>query len=231
MRVRFRGAEVEAPGAGPGTPAAEAAEALAAAVGGDPATVKLLLPGGQALGLAAAGARTLAELGVGPGATPMLLCSGAGEVAAVRGAKEDRSMPSFAHEEERERRRRRTGASAAGRGPPSGPYTFGSYHVMQGEHLTPSPERALKLLHKLANDPGIRGVMAKHRWDVGRLVEFPPEGQVGVSGTCLLGYNKNAGQEIGLRLRTDKDNQTGTMHGFRKYLRIRETLIHELAHM
>ena len=33
------------------------------------------------------------------------------------------------------------------------------------------------------------------------------------------------GQEISLRLRTDD------MRGFRKYLRIRETLVHELTHM
>ncbi len=42
---------------------------------------------------------------------------------------------------------------------------------------------------------------------------------------CVLGYNVNKGQEISLRLRTDD------WRGFRKYARIRETLIHELAHM
>jgi hypothetical protein len=41
----------------------------------------------------------------------------------------------------------------------------------------------------------------------------------------VLGYNVNRGQEISLRLRTDD------LRGFRKYLRIRETLVHELAHM
>ena len=81
------------------------------------------------------------------------------------------------------------------------------------------------LLEQLAADAGVRGVMERHCWRVGRLVEFPPEGKVGVSEACLLGYNRNRGQEIGLRLRTDD------WRGFRKYLRIRETLMHELAHM
>ena len=54
---------------------------------------------------------------------------------------------------------------------------------------------------------------------------MPPEGKVGVSPVCILGVNINAGQEISLRLRTDD------LRGFRRYGRIRETLIHELAHM
>jgi hypothetical protein len=67
--------------------------------------------------------------------------------------------------------------------------------------------------------------MEAHGWRVGRLTEMPPEGKVGVSAVCILGYNANQGQEISLRLRTDD------LRGFRKYLRIRETLVHELAHM
>jgi hypothetical protein len=39
------------------------------------------------------------------------------------------------------------------------------------------------------------------------------------------GVNINRGQEISLRLRTDD------LKGFRRYDRIRETLVHELAHM
>jgi hypothetical protein len=67
--------------------------------------------------------------------------------------------------------------------------------------------------------------MTSHGWSVSLLSEMPPEGRVGVSAVCILGYNKNRGQEISLRLRTDD------YRGFRKYLRIRETLVHELAHM
>lgn len=38
---------------------------------------------------------------------------------------------------------------------------------------------------------------------MGLLSEMPPEGKVGVSAMCVLGYNVNNGQEISLRLRTD----------------------------
>ena len=47
---------------------------------------------------------------------------------------------------------------------------------------------------------------------------------MGVSAVCILGYNRNKGQEICLRLRTDD------YAGFRKYLAIRKTLVHELTH-
>lgn len=46
-----------------------------------------------------------------------------------------------------------------------------------------------------------------------------------VCPVCILGVNINKGQEISLRLRTDD------LRGFRRYDRIRETLVHELAHM
>jgi hypothetical protein len=85
--------------------------------------------------------------------------------------------------------------------------------------------QALKLLHRLATDPGINGIMERHGWRVGLLSEMPPAGKVGISPVCILGVNVNKGQEISLRLRTDD------LKGFRQYLRIRETLIHELAHM
>lgn len=67
--------------------------------------------------------------------------------------------------------------------------------------------------------------MEKHKWKVGLLSEMPPEGKVGISRSCVLGYNVNNGQEIALRLRTDD------LKGFRKYKTIRDVLIHELAHM
>lgn len=89
----------------------------------------------------------------------------------------------------------------------------------------PTPSAALALLHRLASDPAITHVMTSHGWRVGLLSEMPPEGRVGVSAVCVLGFNVNRGQEISLRLRTDD------YRGFRKYLRIRETLLHELAHM
>jgi len=57
------------------------------------------------------------------------------------------------------------------------------------------------------------------------MTEMAPVGYVGVSPKCILGFNKNMGEEISLRLRTDD------LKGFRKYESIKKTLLHELAHM
>jgi len=67
--------------------------------------------------------------------------------------------------------------------------------------------------------------MNKHKWRVGIMTEMAPVGYVGVSPKCILGFNKNMGEEISLRLRTDD------LKGFRKYESIKKTLLHELAHM
>lgn len=93
---------------------------------------------------------------------------------------------------------------------------FGRVESLQ-QFQTPSPRQALALLRRLANDPGIRGIMDKHDYRVGLLNEMPPEGLVGVDQVCILGYNSNKGQSITLRLRTDN------LKGFRKYLVIRDT--------
>jgi len=60
---------------------------------------------------------------------------------------------------------------------------------------------------------------------MGIMTEMAPVGYVGVSTKCILGFNKNMGEEISLRLRTDD------LKGFRKYESIKKTLLHELAHM
>ncbi|KAI3681041.1 hypothetical protein L6452_35823 [Arctium lappa] len=80
-------------------------------------------------------------------------------------------------------------------------------------------------MHTLASDRGIVAVMNKHQWRVGIMTEMAPEGYVGVSPVCILGLNKNKGEEISLRVRTDD------LKGFRKYQSIKKTLLHELAHM
>ena len=166
----------------------------------------------------------------------MLMGSAAAEVAALDAAAQvDHRVRGFEQEDIRNRRRRRGHVSrtaAGGRsdnaGPPSTathPYTFLEYRALPvPDVVTPPASAALKLLHRLASDPGILGVMAKHKWKVPLLAEMPPEGKVGVSESCVLGYNVNQGQEIHLRLLTDD------MRGFRVYARIRETLIHELTH-
>ncbi|KAM5580500.1 hypothetical protein ABKV19_009976 [Rosa sericea] len=110
---------------------------------------------------------------------------------------------------------------------PQGPYVFSDFRTLQlpGIELNPPASEALKIMHMLAADPGIVAVMNKHRWHVGIMTEMAPVGYVGISPKCLLGFNKNKGEEISLRLRTDD------LKGFRKYASIKKTLLHELAHM
>ncbi|KAJ2713216.1 hypothetical protein H4R19_002362 [Coemansia spiralis] len=83
----------------------------------------------------------------------------------------------------------------------------------------PRRDDALRLLRRLAADEGVRGVMCKHRYTVGALRELHPNERT------ILGYNRNRGQVIALRLRTDD------LEGFRSYLAVRQVLMHELAHM
>jgi hypothetical protein len=85
-------------------------------------------------------------------------------------------------------------------------------------------EVAEKMLWELANNPGVQKVMEKHRWKVPVLKEMYPEGKVGISDVCLMGLNKNKGQEILLRIRTDD------LKGFRKIESVFDVLYHELAH-
>lgn len=102
---------------------------------------------------------------------------------------------------------------------------IGKLQVLEGyEWQTPPPSKALSLLRRLANDPGIVGIMKKHDWRIGILEEMPPEGFVGISPVCVLGLNTNKGMKVALRLRTDD------REGFRSYHTIRATLLHELAH-
>lgn len=110
---------------------------------------------------------------------------------------------------------------------PQGPYIFCEFRTLElpGIKLNPPPSKALRLMHILACDPGIIAIMNKHRWRVGIMTELAPVGYVGISPKCILGFNKNHGEEISLRLRTDD------LKGFRKYESIKKTLLHELAHM
>ena len=52
---------------------------------------------------------------------------------------------------------------------------FQQFETLQGPGLQPAATEALKLLHRLAADPGIVAIMRAHRWTVGRLSEMPPE--------------------------------------------------------
>ncbi|ROW02598.1 hypothetical protein VPNG_07870 [Cytospora leucostoma] len=89
-------------------------------------------------------------------------------------------------------------------------------------------ERSRAYLHRLRDDPGIRAAMRKHKFTVGLLTEMDPASNTqhshGGGTTRLLGLNRNRGEAIELRLRTD------AYDGYRDYRTIRDTLCHELAH-
>ncbi|KAH8833167.1 WLM domain-containing protein [Flagelloscypha sp. PMI_526] len=86
------------------------------------------------------------------------------------------------------------------------------------EHL-PSPSSAQAVLEKLASDPAILHIMQTHQFSVGLLTELAPH-----EHPDLLGLNVNRGEQIKLRIRTDRYD------GFRNYRDIRKVLCHELTH-
>ncbi|GAQ92260.1 Protein involved in sister chromatid separation and/or segregation [Klebsormidium nitens] len=167
---------------------------------------------------------TLAEAGITQDMTILMSGASTTEVAAVSKTSAA-GIADFEYEEKRARMRaRRKRAPLA---LPTGPYVFADFRTLQlpGILLHPPETKALKLMHKLASDPGVVAIMNKYKWRVGIMTELAPEGYVGVSPVCLLGFNRNRGAEISLRLRTDD------LAGFRKYDSIRKTLLHELTHM
>ncbi|KAL2265729.1 hypothetical protein VTJ83DRAFT_6829 [Remersonia thermophila] len=105
-----------------------------------------------------------------------------------------------------------------------GEYTFQTLRPLP--HL-PNAQHALTLLRRLAADPGIRAVMRQHRFRVGLLTEMDPAAHTSATHegvTRILGLNRNRGQVIELRLRTD------AYDGWRDYRGVRRTLCHELTH-
>ncbi|KAH8593182.1 zinc metallo protein-like proteinase [Bisporella sp. PMI_857] len=91
----------------------------------------------------------------------------------------------------------------------------------------PNPKRSLEFLQRLKDDAGIKASMRKHKFTVPLLTEMNPvehttSNHEGTSRT--LGLNRNRGEVIELRLRTD------AYDGYRDYKTIRKTLCHELAH-
>ncbi|CAG8973555.1 hypothetical protein HYALB_00008255 [Hymenoscyphus albidus] len=91
----------------------------------------------------------------------------------------------------------------------------------------PNPSRSLEFLQRLKDDAGIKATMLKHKFTVPLLTEMNPieHTQSDHEGTSrTLGLNRNRGEVIELRLRTD------AYDGYRDYKTIRNTLCHELAH-
>ncbi|CRG89727.1 hypothetical protein PISL3812_06766 [Talaromyces islandicus] len=104
--------------------------------------------------------------------------------------------------------------------PSSSAYTFGRCEPLP---YLPNPERSLKFLERLRDDAGIKFAMAKHRFSVPLLTEMNPAEHT-THESRTLGLNRNKGEVIELRLRTD------AYDGYRDYRTIRKTLCHELAH-
>ncbi len=109
-------------------------------------------------------------------------------------------------------------------------YRFNNLEVLF-RRADPPPFVAEKLLKKLSLDPGIVHIMKTRRFTVGCLCEIDPvdtdEEQAEIvegPDKCLLGWNRNFGQRIALRLRTND------LKSFRNYGSIVNTLIHELTH-
>ncbi|ETI24059.1 hypothetical protein G647_03428 [Cladophialophora carrionii CBS 160.54] len=99
-------------------------------------------------------------------------------------------------------------------------YTF---HAIEPLTYLPNPEKSRRYLERLANDPGIKASMRKHRFSVGLLTEMNPAEHT-THESKTLGLNRNRGEVIELRLRTD------AYDGYRDYKVIRKTLCHELSH-
>lgn len=91
----------------------------------------------------------------------------------------------------------------------------------------PNPSKSLQFLQRLKDDAGIKAAMRHHQFSVPLLTEMNPieHTQSDAEGTSrTLGLNRNRGEVIELRLRTD------AYDGYRDYKTIRRTLCHELAH-
>ena len=78
-------------------------------------------------------------------------------------------------------------------------YTF---HAIEPLSYLPAPEKSKRYLERLANDPGIKAAMRKHKFSVGLLTEMNPAEHT-THESKTLGLNRNAGEVIELRLRTD----------------------------
>lgn len=79
-------------------------------------------------------------------------------------------------------------------------YTF---HGIEPLQYLPNPEKSRRYLERLANDPGIKAAMRKHKFSVGLLTEMNPAEHT-THESKTLGLNRNKGEVIELRLRTDR---------------------------
>ena len=155
------------------------------------------------------------------GKTLTLMGSPAAEVEAVQNMSDKVARRNAARQAQRSKKHHRRNNVLH---PEDAKYTFLQARPLQG---LPHPERSLALLKRLKEDPGIKAAMKKHKFTVALLTEMEPLSNMESTheGTSrLLGLNRNKGEVIELRLRTDAHD------GYRDYKTIRKTLCHELAH-
>ena len=157
------------------------------------------------------------------GKTLTLMGCGAAEIQAVN-LMADKIAKRNAARQAQKAKMKTTSRKSQARTVEDAKYTFLQVRPLQG---LPHPERSQALLMRLKEDPGIRAAMRKHKFAVSLLTEMEPLAHTestheGTSRT--LGLNRNKGEVIELRLRTDAHD------GYRDYKTIRKTLCHELAH-
>merc|ERR1712137_1232403 len=175
------------------------------------------------------GPDSLISSGLNCGSKVLVMFSSALALSAAASARPER-MRSFEEDDQRTRTGGLGPSVRGGEAPrktqqaPS-QYRFHALDALQVSGAAkPGREVALQRLRELSTDPAICAILAEHRWSVGILKEMPPEGLVGVSSSCLMGLNRNRGQEIILRLRTDN------MQGLRPLAALVPVLLHELTH-
>ncbi|KAJ7524815.1 hypothetical protein O6H91_17G023300 [Diphasiastrum complanatum] len=235
LSVLYRGKSIEV-SAAPSSRLGDVGNQLLAITGVAPNTLRLLIPQGRHLPARLIQPLSqefsnlpLRQIGISEGKLIKMMGSSGEEIQAVlQPSTSGADSRIIGFSEEDERAKHRTSRNAASNKSVSDRIAlFGKFRTLElpGIELSPPPSKAMELMHRLARDPGVIAVMKKHGWKVGIMSELAPEGYVGISPKCLLGFNKNHGEEISLRLRTDD------LKGFRKYESIKKTLMHELAHM
>lgn len=152
------------------------------------------------------------------GTTSQELATQQAEISALQAKQAARAAALRAGRKAQSHRRRVVDNSA--RAQEAATYTFAALRALP--HL-PRPDKALRFLERLRDDPGVRAAMRKHRFAVGLLTEMDPAMHT-THESRTLGLNRNRGEVIELRLRTD------AYDGYRDYKTIRKTLAHELAH-
>lgn len=212
--------------------------------------VKLLYKGKRIVDTAtAAEGEATAVFDSVPRTTPkiLVLVTPKRQVEALNAKRSDPTIRGLDQEIERERKQREqnnnnNNAAAASNyweTPPDRNYKFCRFQACTWQSFghrageaTPHDFAARALLERLATDPGVVAVLKTRQLVVGTLGEMDPiddrvmqQQQQQQPGSCLLGYNSNAGQRIDVKLRTDDLQQ-----GFRPYPDLVCTLLHELSH-